>query len=65
MKKCLDLYLKYYQCYNQVCAEMKEAGEKPFGCSEMYIFGKFETFKKRVEEVSKIILSADENCSCI
>jgi hypothetical protein len=30
---------------------MKEAGESPFECSEMYVFGKFETFKKRVEEV--------------
>ncbi|XP_044760955.1 dynein axonemal heavy chain 8-like isoform X2 [Coccinella septempunctata] len=55
VEKCLDLYLKYYQCYNKVCSEMKEAGEKPFGCSEMYIFGKFETFKKRVEDICNVL----------
>lgn len=26
--------------------------ERPFDCSEMYIFGKFETFRKRLEKVS-------------
>lgn len=31
---------------------MEEAGEPAFDCSEMYVFGKFETFKKRVEQVS-------------
>lgn len=30
---------------------MEEAGEKPFECSEMFIFGKLETFKKRVEDI--------------
>lgn len=30
---------------------MEDAEEPPFDCSEMYVFGKFETFKKRVEEV--------------
>lgn len=30
---------------------MVENGEKPFGCSENFIFGKFETFKKRCEQV--------------
>lgn len=49
---CLDIYLKYYQCFKHIQEEMKEAGESPFECSEMYVFGKFETFKKRVEEVT-------------
>lgn len=30
---------------------MEDAGEPSFDCSEMYVFGKFETFKKRLEEV--------------
>lgn len=36
---------------------MLEAEEKPFDCSEMFIFGKLETFKKRLEEVN------DNNCN--
>lgn len=34
---------------------MEEAGEKPFECSEMFIFGKFETFKKRVEQIVYVL----------
>lgn len=34
---------------------MEEAGEKPFECSEMFIFGKYETFKKRVEEIVYVL----------
>lgn len=34
---------------------MEEAGEKPFDCSEMFIFGKFETFKKRVEQIVYVL----------
>lgn len=29
------------------------ADERPFDCSDMYVFGKFETFKKRLLTVSK------------
>lgn len=34
---------------------MEEAGEKPFDCSEMFIFGKFETFKKRIEDIVYVL----------
>ncbi|KAL3284037.1 hypothetical protein HHI36_018207 [Cryptolaemus montrouzieri] len=34
---------------------MKQEKEKEFGCSEMYVFGKFETFKKRVEEICNVL----------
>lgn len=30
---------------------MEEAGDQPFNISEMYVFGKYETFKKRIEKV--------------
>ncbi|XP_017775151.1 PREDICTED: dynein heavy chain 8, axonemal [Nicrophorus vespilloides] len=50
-KVCLDLYLKYYQCFKHILAKMEEMGEPPFDCSEMYVFGKFETFKKRIEKI--------------
>lgn len=34
---------------------MEEAGEKPFDCSEMFIFGKLETFKKRLEDIVYVL----------
>lgn len=55
VKVCLDLYLKYYQCFKHIQQEMEQNGEPPFGCSEMYVFGKFETFKKRVEEIVDVL----------
>ncbi|KAK4886462.1 hypothetical protein RN001_002733 [Aquatica leii] len=48
---CLDLYLKYYQCFKQCQKNMAETGETPFECSEIYVFGKFETFKTRLEKI--------------
>lgn len=36
-----------------MCKEVKEsADEKPFEVSEMYVFGKFNTFKDRIIKVS-------------
>ncbi|XP_045464438.1 dynein axonemal heavy chain 8-like isoform X2 [Harmonia axyridis] len=55
IRHCLDLYLKYYQCYTHIQEEMEEAGEKTFGCSEMYVFGKLEAFKKRIEEITDVL----------
>nr|XP_026487863.1 dynein heavy chain 8, axonemal-like [Vanessa tameamea] len=51
-KLCLDLYSFYRECYNETQLEMMEAAdERPFDCSEMYIFGKFETFRKRLLKI--------------
>ncbi|XP_026319438.1 dynein heavy chain 8, axonemal-like [Hyposmocoma kahamanoa] len=51
-KLCLALYAFYRECYNETQREMLEAAdERPFDCSEMYIFGKFETFKKRLLKI--------------
>lgn len=44
---------QYYNYYNEMCKEVKEsADEKPFEVSEMYVFGKFNTFKDRIIKVS-------------
>ncbi|XP_050681188.1 dynein axonemal heavy chain 8 isoform X2 [Leptidea sinapis] len=51
-KLCLNLYSFYRECYNETQREMMEAAdERPFDCSEMYIFGKFETFRKRLMKI--------------
>ncbi|KAJ0182474.1 hypothetical protein K1T71_001843 [Dendrolimus kikuchii] len=51
-KLCLALYSFYRECYNETQKEMIEAAdERPFDCSEMYIFGKFETFRKRLVKI--------------
>ncbi|XP_060520516.1 dynein axonemal heavy chain 8 isoform X2 [Cylas formicarius] len=55
IKACLDLYLKYYQCFRRTKKQIEEAGERPFECSESLIFGKFETFKKRCEEIVYVL----------
>ncbi|XP_022920277.2 dynein axonemal heavy chain 8 [Onthophagus taurus] len=55
VKVCLDLYLKYFQCFKRTQQRMADAGEASFDCSEMYIFGKFETFKKRIEEIVDVL----------
>lgn len=34
---------------------MHETGELPFDCSEMYVFGKLETFKKRIEQIVDVL----------
>ncbi|XP_022821404.1 dynein heavy chain 8, axonemal-like [Spodoptera litura] len=51
-KYCLSLYQFYRDCYDENEKEMLEAAsERPFDCSEMHIFGKFETFKKRLVKI--------------
>nr|XP_037867095.1 dynein heavy chain 8, axonemal isoform X2 [Bombyx mori] len=51
-KLCLDLYGFYRECYMETQKEMiAAADERPFDCSEMYIFGKFETFRKRLLKI--------------
>ncbi|CAH0592601.1 unnamed protein product [Chrysodeixis includens] len=51
-KFCLGLYKFYRDCYYDTQRAMAEASdERPFECSEMYIFGKFETFRKRLTKI--------------
>ncbi|KAJ2947929.1 hypothetical protein O0L34_g9722 [Tuta absoluta] len=49
---CIGLYSFYRECYDETQVEMAAAAdERPFDCSEMYIFGKFETFRKRLMKI--------------
>ncbi|XP_068084800.1 dynein axonemal heavy chain 8 [Anabrus simplex] len=48
---CLNLYKKYALSFEKTKKEMElTPGESAFDCSEMYVFGKFETFKIRLEK---------------
>lgn len=50
---CLTLNRSYQDAFNRTQKQLQETpGERPFGFSKMYIFGKFEAFCRRLEKVS-------------
>lgn len=54
MQDCIKLCETYHKCYDDMCKKVEESpNEKPFEISEMYVFGKFGTFKTRLIKVSK------------
>ncbi|KAF7401630.1 hypothetical protein HZH68_007450 [Vespula germanica] len=55
IKDCIALYTQYHEYYDQMCIKVKEsADEKPFEVSDMYVFGKFKTFKKRLIKIMDV-----------
>ncbi|PSN47670.1 Dynein heavy chain 8 [Blattella germanica] len=56
MEECLHLYSKYFICFQATKNKIKETpGETSLECSEMYVFGKFETFKERLEKIIDVL----------
>ncbi|XP_046878072.1 dynein axonemal heavy chain 8-like [Hypomesus transpacificus] len=56
IQDCISLYREYQSCFHQTRKQtMGRPGEKPFEVSEMYIFGKFEGFCKRLEKITRMI----------
>ncbi|XP_071450018.1 dynein axonemal heavy chain 8 [Hetaerina americana] len=56
VKVCLKLYEHYHSCYQETKDNIAASpDEKDIDCSSMYIFGKFETFKNRLERVSDLL----------
>lgn len=52
---CLTLNHSYQDAFNRTQKQLQETpGERPFGFSKMYIFGKFEAFCRRLEKVSSV-----------
>ena len=52
LQDCVQLYRNYCDAFQKCKRQMDERpSERPFEFSEMYIFGKFEAFCKRIEKV--------------
>ncbi|CAL7938026.1 unnamed protein product [Xylocopa violacea] len=59
IKDCIILCEQYYEYYNDMCKQVKESlDEKPFEVSEMYVFGKFNTFKSRIIKIRDVFQTA-------
>ncbi|XP_019382247.1 PREDICTED: dynein heavy chain 8, axonemal [Gavialis gangeticus] len=56
IQDCMFLFKEYQKCFHKTRTQILEAsGEKTFEVSEMYIFGKFEAFCKRLEKITEMI----------
>lgn len=56
LKACLRLNQEYQNCFQRTKKRIAEdPSKKPFEFSEMYIFGKFDTFCKRLNQVWNIL----------
>ena len=50
---CISLYHNYQMAFHETKKNLETIpGEQPFEFSEMYIFGKFDAFCKRLEKAS-------------
>ncbi|CAD1473088.1 unnamed protein product [Heterotrigona itama] len=62
VKDCIKLCEQYYEYYTEMCKSVREsADEKPFEVSEMYVFGKSNTFKARIIKVSGKLISLNHS----
>ncbi|XP_076295220.1 dynein heavy chain 8, axonemal kl-3 [Lasioglossum baleicum] len=53
---CKKLCEQYYDYYILMCKQVRaSADEKPFEVSEMYVFGKFNTFKNRIIKIMDVL----------
>nr|XP_015210363.1 PREDICTED: dynein heavy chain 5, axonemal-like [Lepisosteus oculatus] len=56
IKECMELNHEYQQCFQRVREKLREnPNDKQFEFSENYIFGKFDTFCKRLEKIADMI----------
>ncbi|OAD58895.1 Dynein heavy chain 8, axonemal [Eufriesea mexicana] len=56
---CIKLCEQYYNYYNEMCKQVREStDERPFEVSEMYVFGKFNTFKARIIKIMDVLQTA-------
>ncbi|KAJ1068436.1 hypothetical protein K5549_005132 [Capra hircus] len=56
IQDCIFLFKEYQASFHKTRKQILESsGEKSFEVSEMYIFGKFEAFCKRLEKITEMI----------
>lgn len=53
-KDCYNLLDHYQECFKQA-KERSDRSQRPFEISEMYVFGKFSSFCRRLKQVSDIV----------
>ena len=51
---CQQLYQRYQECFHQGKLKI-QAGSRPFEISEMYVFGKFSSFSRRMEGIKAVV----------
>ena len=49
-----QLYQRYQECFHQGKIKI-QAGDRPFEISEMYVFGKFASFSRRLDCIREIV----------
>lgn len=54
LASCQTLYKHYQQCFEQSKQRVCSA-ERPFEISEMYVFGKFSSFSRRLDQIRGVI----------
>ena len=55
LNDCIRLNEEYQRCFHKTKEKLeKMPNERPFEFSEMYIFGKFDTFTKRLKHIISI-----------
>ncbi|KAJ8009361.1 hypothetical protein DPEC_G00088090 [Dallia pectoralis] len=56
IQDCIYLFREYQSTFHKTKKQtLERPGEKPFEVSEMYIFGKFESFCKRLVKITQMI----------
>lgn len=51
---CKKLYQYYQECFNQSKQHVRSS-HRPFEISEMYVFGKFASFCRRLDQIQSLV----------
>uniref|UniRef100_A0A8C1UX09 Dynein, axonemal, heavy chain 5 like n=1 Tax=Cyprinus carpio TaxID=7962 RepID=A0A8C1UX09_CYPCA len=61
MEECIQLNQEYQQCFHRMKEKLQENPlERQFELSENYIFGKFDTFCKRLEKITDMATTLED-----
>lgn len=60
LNSCITLNREYQNCFQKTKQKIEEDPlEKPFEFSEMYIFGKFDTFCRRLQKIKELMTNLE------